>query len=291
MTPLINSMKITPLLFLLGSSAITSAATIFADDFNRADGAVGNGWVTEYLNASGGTDGTISNGSAVIQNNSFRQVVPSNGDAGIISTSRTVSSSGAYSTILSNSGGRVSWGIRVTDVEHNPSNNFLPAFIIGATSSSFVTEGSGYMVTINGTNNDDAVVFARYDGGLGPVSGNVWSNSTDLLAAAAGTGAFGAAFSVRVDYMPATDLWEFYVGAGGADPFSLGSGDLAGSVNDSTFTASDLSSIGLVFRHTNNPNAPRFVEWDDLSLSAVPEPSAAALGAIALLGCGLRRRR
>lgn len=136
------------------------------------------------------------------------------------------------------------------------------SFTIGNTQMPFVTDGySGVLFRANGGTQTFADGAAVNDTAT-------WSNNDLVTITLSGTGGVGSAFN--------------------------GNGSLAqvqiGSTNIGTFALGQKSDAFLTFSASNNTSQFGGGNFDNLSVSAVPEPSAALLGGLGALAL-LRRRR
>jgi len=250
--------------------AVTSLgqSTVFSDDMS---GTFSTHW-TAQSTASGSVD--FSSGVLLIDNN---------GNSGQTWAYTNLSDFGApFNIVLSSNEGEVTWAFNMRTLSSDPSNNNRLAFVLAASSSDFTT-GSGYAVRVGGNSpSTDPLELVYYTGG---VNGSIVS-----IASGASMTANQYA-SVRIAYDPKTNMWRLYgeTASSWTNPSLISS--LLGSGINSTGTSITMTSMGVWSLHTTTASQDR--TFDNISVTAIPEPAtcAAIIGALALAGVVMHRRR
>ncbi len=248
----------------IGIGASVQGASLWSEGFNYSDGSLtNNGWtVTEHPFGAA----VVSNGQC-----SLLRIISTNVTPGCIAIYQNMSSNApGYKTVLRENDQTVSWGIRINDVNFNPGVNFGDfqyGYILAASSADFKTEGCGYFIgtdgkkSANGTYND-FLYLGSYSNGLQGTIHPVINTEFEL----GWNSAYDRA-AIRVDYDPVSSVWRLYADRNsGLDPASLT--NLEGTIRaDSTYTASNMPYLGLVFNFREySPTYSRSLDFDLLSL-------------------------
>ena len=209
---------------------------------------------------------------------------------------QSLANTGDFSTVFSNSAGKMTWTFNMQQIRTNPAGfsvgSYGVAYIIGASSSLVATQGFGYAVVLGNTTTPDPLRFVSFTNGMT----NLGTSSTALISATAPLNNPTTNYmSIRLTYNPADSLWELFGRDDGAAGFSdpnVGSLTSLGSVSNSTYTGQSLTSSGAYWQ--GSTGASQFAQFDNVSLEVVPEPSTYAmlgLAAAGLAGHLIRRRR
>lgn len=143
----------------------------------------------------------------------------------------------------------------------NPSgfdaSNYGNAFVLGATNAD-LTLGNGYAVVLGQSGTTDNVRLVSFTGGL---DGN--SNLTNVIV---GSGDFGDEYlAVKVTYVPGTNTWELFVASSGSSfPDPITAPTTQGTAVNSTYTGSNLSTVGCLYNHATS--GTQSSTWDNVYL-------------------------
>lgn len=277
-------MKKTLLTLAILAVAVAGAnaqTVVFSDNFNRADSStVGNNWVE-----------TAGFGDASIATNKL-QIVGTGSSGRTYVTQAMSNFSSPWNSTLSSNSGLVSWSFNMQsdrdELSGFGSGNYGIAFTLAATSADLLS-GNGYAVVWGQTGALDPVRLVQYAGGL-----DLNSNVTDIIV---GTGSpfsdMGTNYlSVQVTYAPTTNTWELFLRDDGSSAFAdplTGSLTSQGSLVDSTYTSSAMTSIGALWNHGTATSD--ITQFDNVVVSVVPEPTTCVLFGAGALFWVLRRRR
>ena len=304
-----NTMKKTILtLSAIAATALAAQAqtTVFSDNFSASQG-------TNYTTAGtiGTSSWTVSRGSISTQETGAdwgaridNGVLQLNNDVstsftnanGWVYAYQTLASTNDFSTIFSSSAGAMTWTFNMQQIRPNPAgfgtNSYGAAWIVGASSTLVATQGSGYAIVLGNTGAPDPLRFVSFTGGLqtlGTTTNALISATTPL------NHPTNSYMSVQLTYDPTSDLWELFGRNDGTTSFSdpnVGTLDSLGSVIDSTYTGTELTSSGAYWQGSTAGN--QFAQFGNASLEVVPEPSTYALLALSAAGFAgyvIRRRR
>lgn len=240
--------------------------TILLDDFIRADDdIVGNSWIE--------VESTTPT-SIGISGNQLR-MEPSTGGRDwayrdIDNFFRTAGISGSTDTLR--------WAINMATNDPNidgfDTGQAGIAFILGKTTTG-ITDGEGYAVIYGPLAGVDSIQFVRFSGGL-DANADFTTLAKGFLANSNNT---AGAFSIRVDYDPANDQWDFYMeNATGTVPPQTdprNTATLIASVVDTTYTgnAFDLRYTGVFYNHNQNKRA----SFDDIYVPDYPPATVSFL--------------
>jgi hypothetical protein len=291
--------KLFTALALVGvASASLAQTTVYSDNFSTSQGATyttsgaigSSSWT---VTRSGDDWGARIDGGVMTLNNDIGATVNSNG---WVYSYQTLANTGDFSTVFSNSAGKMTWTFNMQQIRANPAGfsagSYGVAYIIGASSSLVATQGSGYAVVLGNTTTPDPLRFVSFTAGLQSIG----SATNALITAGSPLGNPTTNYmSIRLTYNPADSLWELFGRDDGAAGFSdpnVGSLTSLGSVSNSTYTGQSLTSSGAYWQGSTGAN--QFAQFDNVSLEVVPEPSTYAmlgLAAAGLAGHLIRRRR
>ncbi len=282
---------------LLGIAAAISAVvsfgqtTVFSDNFDRA---TLNGSTYTYTTTAGGDGGaSIASNILVITNDASGTA----NTAGRTFVTVPLSSfASPFDTTLSANAGTLTWSFNMRTTRTTPSGfdsgNYGMAFVLAGTSSDF-TMGNGYAVVVGNSGTPDPVRLVRYTGGL-----DANANLTNIITGTAPVADVASAqyLSVSVSYDPFTNTWSMFGRNDGAASFtSPASGSLTavGTAVDNTYTGSAMNSMGFLWAYSTAGSQTASFDNVTVTTTAIPEPStyAAIIGALALAGVVLHRRR
>lgn len=209
---------------------------------------------------------------------------------------QTLTNNGDFNTIFSSSAGVMTWTFNMQQIRTNPAGfsagNYGVAYIIGASSTLVATQGSGYAVVLGNTGTPDPLRFVSFTGGLQTIG---LTTNALLTATAPLANPTNNYMSIRLTYNPSGNIWELLGRDDGSSSFAdpnVGSLTSFGTVSNSTYTGQALTSSGAYWQGSTAIN--QFAQFDNASLSVVPEPSTYAMLALAAAGVAghaLRRRR
>jgi hypothetical protein len=288
-------MNKTMILALVLAAGAAQAATVVSDDFSViqnsgnyvTSGPIG---LSDWNVTRAGDDwGARIDGNVLELSNDANSTAIANA-VGWAFASLTLSDSGGFDTTLANSAGVVTWSFNMRQIRDNPAgfsptNSYGVAFVLGATGATLNKSGNGYAVVLGQSGSNDAVRLVHFTGGLQGAMTNVIS----AFSALADVGL--EHLSLQVTYNPADNGWTLHGrddGAAFADPLS-GSLSFIGSATDSTYTGSDLTYMGGYWQ--GSTTASQNAKFDNVTLSAIPEPASFGLLALGALGVRLIRRR
>jgi hypothetical protein len=176
-----------------------------------------------------------------------------------------------YSSILENNPGTVTWAFNVSNQDAQYNNGFELVLSSEPGASLY----GGYFYEFSG---------GGYFGNQMLFSGN--GQALISIPSSDGLGTLPSKGSFRITYEPSTDLWSIFgvVGSDYVDPMTVT--NLLGSVVDSSCTSVPLRYM------TFKGDYPGQDYFDNVSVSVVPEPSAARLGVLtgAIATCSRLRR-
>jgi len=231
-------------LFLLSCLILTSLITfqanaqVLLDDFNRSNSStVGGGW-SEYEPGGSGSGASVSNNTLLLNSQT----------SGAGASNRTYvyqDVSSKYATNFSANPGTVSWYFNMQATLSQTGFNLGQrgiAYVIGSTSSDFISGGNGYAVVMG--HNGGKLRLVQFTGGLGNANNitGIVSTSTTFTT---------QKFSVKVSYTSATNSWNLSYridGASFADP-TTGSYTSVGNGVNSTYTNSALNYAGAFLNY------------------------------------------
>ena len=256
----------TLLFSLLLGGMTASAQTVLLDDFNRANNnTVGNGWnETE----------TVAGTGATISGNNLRLASTTSGKDYVW---RDVST--YYNTVLNTNTGTLTWAFNLRQSRTDPSGfdagNYGIAFVLGASSSNFLSGSSGYAVVLGNSGSGDNLRLVRFASGMNTSAAltNVISPAIDYA---------NQYMAVRVTYNPVGNAWTLEADTTNAgvfeDPVSGATYVSLGSASDATYTGVDLMYLGCLWNH--NTAAGDAGLFDNIyvpsACSPSPEPTTQA---------------
>jgi hypothetical protein len=237
----IFSYWITALLLSL-SFVFSSHGQVLLEDFNRPNSAtVGNSW-TEVETGDPGS------GASIVGNLLELSSPTAGGIAGRTYVYRDVST--VYNTTYSSNAGTITWAFNmessVTPTSFGAGGVGV-AYVLGSTSSNFISSGNGYAVVYG--HNGAKLRLVRFTNGLGTasnISGFV-STSTNITP---------GKFSIKVTYNPTNQVWSLFYrtdGASFSDPLT-GSFTSVGNASNSTYTSIPLNFSGAYFNYSTSAN-------------------------------------
>jgi hypothetical protein len=207
----------------------------------------------------------------------------------------TLSSTNGFNTTLGSSSGLLTWSFNMRQIRTNPAgfgaNSYGVAFVLGSSSDNVRSNGYGYAVVLGNTGTPDPIRLVSFTGGLSSLG----TAAGGLIVSGLGMpldNPTNRYMSVQVTYNPADNLWSMYGRDDGASSFTdplSGSLSFIGSATDSTFTGSDLTYMGAYWQ--GSTTATQTAAFDNVVLSAIPEPASFGLLALGAIGARLLRRR
>jgi len=237
------------------SASTPTIFTPFIDDYNRATLSPGGTPSLVYTNTNTGT------GNATITASTYLNIA-NGGTAGQSYTTIPLSGFGSpFNPTLSSNSGTLEWSFNLrTNRSAGVFSGFLAAqyggaVVLASTTTNLQNAGNGYALVYGsgGTRNWRLV---RYTGGLSGiqttiVTGGIFSGNTNYV-------------SARITYVPTTNTWTYYFRDDGptvwGDPTTVST--LIGSVVDSTYTSSLMSSFGVFFNYSTG--ASQNLQFDNL---------------------------
>lgn len=214
-------------------------------------------------------------------------------EIGWVFASQNVAATGDFNPILSQSNGLVTWTFNMRQPRLDPggfvSGSYGVGFVLGATSNNVRTSGSGYAVVLGNPGSVNPVRLISFTEGLRPSTGT----NVDLITAGSPLNNPDNNFlSIQVTYDPATNEWIMAGRNDGSTAFqdpNTGTLTTLGTVVNSTHTNSNLSHVGAYWQ--GNTAANQRAWFDNVSLTAIPEPSTYAIIFLfaALAGMMVRR--
>lgn len=231
-------------LILCASLASPAFGQVLLDDFNRpASTTVGGGWVETETAAAGA------------QINATQQLQMGSGLLGREWIYQDVSGAGLYNTTLNTNTCLLTWGFCMRQsrtaasggVSGFVSGGYGMAYVLGATSSNFISAGQGYAV-MYGQGGADPLRLVHFNNGLSGTLTNVIQ-----AASAPYSGLTTEYLAVRVTYDPATGNWQLFAQSVAAAAFSTTNpttvANFLGSFVNNTYTAVNLPFTGPLWNH------------------------------------------
>lgn len=263
---------------------------VFSDNFSVSQGSsfVTSGAIgtTAWSITRSGVDwgGRIDNGILELTNDAS---VEANAN-GWVFASRSLSSTGAFNTILANSAGLVSWTLNMRQIRTDPAGfsagSYGVAYILAGNGTIAQNSGEGWALVLGQSGALDPIRLAHFSGGLG-------GTLTNVITASAPLSDIGAEYlSLQVTYDPETNLWSLLGRNDGPSSFTdplTGTLSSLGSATNATLVNTSLPVTGAYWQGSTAANQTAF--FDNISLTAVPEPAVGLF----LLGIGMyavRRR-
>lgn len=263
---------------------------VFSDSFSVSQGSsfVTSGAIgtTAWSVTRSGVDwgGRIDNGILELTNDASGEANAN----GWVFASRSLSSTGAFNTVLADSAGLVTWTLNMRQISTDPSafssGGYAVAYILAGNGTIAQNSGEGWALVLGQSGATDPIRLAHFSGGLGGTLTNVITASSPLSD-------IGAEYlSLQVTYDPETNLWSLLGRNDGTSSFTdpnTGTLSNLGSATNATLVNSSLSVTGAYWQGQTTANRTAF--FDNISLTAVPEPAVGLF----LLGLGIyavRRR-
>jgi surface protein len=236
------------------SASTPTVFSAFTDDYNRATLSPGGTPSLVYTNTNTGT------GNATISASTYVNIA-NGGTAGQSYTTVPLSGFGSpFNPTLSSNSGTLEWSFNLRTNRNSIFSGFLAssyggAVVLASTTTNLQNAGNGYAL-VYGSGGTRNWRFVRYTGGLAGtqttiITGGVFAANTNYV-------------SARIVYAPATNTWTYYFRDDGAvawgDPTTVST--LIGSVVDSTYTSSLMSSFGVFFNYSTGAN--QNLQFDNL---------------------------
>jgi fibronectin-binding autotransporter adhesin len=241
-----------------------TTTTVFQDTFTTGNSAT---WTTSgtigssawSVTRSGDDWGARINNSQLELTNTASATPNVNG--WVYASTPTSGFTSPWSSTLSSNPGLVTWEFNMRQIRTDPAGfgvgSYGAAFVLGATSSTVATSGSGYAIVLGGGGSvasTDPIRLARFTGGL-------QGTLTDVIS---GTGVFadiGAEYlSVRVTYNPTSNAWLLYGGTASSFGDPTGTLSLTGSATNNTYTGTTLTSMGGYWQGSTAANQTAFFD-------------------------------
>ena len=236
------------------SASTPTIFTPFIDDYNRATLSPGGTPSLVYTNTNTGT------GNATITASTYLNIA-NGGTAGQSYTTVPLSGFGSpFNPTLSSNSGTLEWSFNLRTNRNSIFSGFLAAgyggaVVLASTTTNLQNAGNGYAL-IYGSGGTRNWRLVRYTGGLSGiqttiVTGGIFSGNTNYV-------------SARITYVPTTNTWTYYFRDDGptvwGDPTTVST--LIGSVVDSTYTSSLMSTLGVFFNYSTGAN--QNLQFDNL---------------------------
>lgn len=241
------------------SSAAFASGTAFFDDFARPDGPVGNDW-----NSGGLGNSSISNGMMYLRTGAV------SGRDWIWRDSSSWLS--GYDPNFASAGGTITWSYQFTSSRDSMggfgNGSYAMAFVMGSSTSQVTDAGAkGYAVLVGNTGSPDPLRLQYFENGLSSEAGVPSSGSNVLASWNAGASEFNGneAFSVRVEFVPATDTWSLYAATNGWN-VPLTTADWRGSAIHEP--QEELPFFDIFFNHSTGAH---FSQWDQVRVAVLAD--------------------
>jgi hypothetical protein len=251
------------LLFLLSlmvfSGVSWAQVTAFSDDFTTsqgatytiAAGAIGTSstWSMARLGADWGA--RINNGVLDLTNDGSAAT----NVAGWVFGYTATGSFSSYNTSLSSNTGTLTWTFnmkttRSSAISSYAAGSYGVGVILGGTSTSAATAGTGYAVILKKGTTYNAVSLISYASGLQGTQTTIIGPSTDLSSNT-------AYVSVKVTYVPSTNTWALFYrddGATAADPTTGTLTQIGSNTVNNVYTSTPLPYFGGYFQGNTGAN-------------------------------------
>ena len=226
---------------------------------SNVDGsAAGNVTVERFK--FGAQNTSTGTGNATITASTYVNIA-NGGTAGQSYTTVPLSGFGSpFNPTLSSNSGTLEWSFNLRTNRNSIFSGFLAAgyggaVVLASTTTNLQNAGNGYAL-VYGSGGTRNWRFVRYTGGLSGtqttiVTGGIFSGNTNYV-------------SARITYVPTTNTWSYYFRDDGptvwGDPTTVST--LIGSVVDSTYTSSLMSSLGVFFNYSTGAN--QNLQFDNL---------------------------
>lgn len=248
-------------LLALVSYGASGQITVFSDDFSTnqsttytTSGAIGaSAWSVSSGGTAGQDFGARRNTSPAQLELTNDATAAANQNGWGFAYAATSTFTAPFNPVLSSNTGLVTWTFNMRQIRADPAgfnttSSYGAAFILGSTSSTPNTAGSGYAVVLGNTGGTDPIRLSKFTGGITALGTTAPPSANDIIVSnTAGLTDFGTEYlSVKVTYDPTTNTWELFLrNDGGAfvDP-ATGSLTSQGTAVDATYTGSSLDYIG-----------------------------------------------
>ena len=251
---------------ILTSFSLQAQTTVFNADFTTSQGA-------SYTSAAG----PIGSSTTWSMNNASANLQGAKIDGGILNLSTDLGTgTGAvfaytpvsnftapYNATFNSNSGLIKWTFNMRQIRPDPSGwgtgSYAAAVILGASSATALTAGTGYAVTYGQSGTTDPLTLVKYTGGIraGTVSTLLTSNTTGLLD-------FGAEYlSIKVTFNPTTGSWELFARNDGITAFAdPASGTLVsqGTIIDNTYSNTALPYMGAAYNVSSSAAQTAFFD-------------------------------
>ena len=288
-------MKKIALLLIVFFGVFTSKAqtSAFAQNFNSPGTTNSTTWTTSgtitagwTVNRSGADWGSRISGDRLEFTNDVGATGNVNGWAfAYVDQTASPFNTSVYDNRLDQNTGLVTWNFNMRQIRSDPSGlaagNYGVAFVLASSSTSPLTAGDGYAITLGNSGSTDPIRLQHFTSGIrGTVSTMITSNTSGLTD-------FGANYlSIRVTYDPNTNVWELFLRNDGTSSFTdptTGTLVSQGTITNSTHTAkTTLEYMGGVWNGSTAGSQTAF--FDNISVTVASATPTITLSSNTLTG-------
>ncbi|MFB9090632.1 lamin tail domain-containing protein, partial [Flavobacterium paronense] len=259
-------------LFLLNTQVSWGQTTVFSDDFSAntsatyvTSGAINTtNWSVTRSGVDWGARRNVSTTDRLELTNDVS--VSGNADGWAFASIPVSNFSSPYNSTPSSNVGDVTWTFNMRQIRATPAGfsavaSYGMAVVLGGTSTSANTTGTGYAVTMGASG---FLRLVSYNNGLQGTQASIIAGSTNV-----GTNYY----SIRVVYTPSTNTWQLFARSDGASAFTDPTTGTAltqvgsGTVN-STFTSTSLTNFGVYWQGSTAANQTSF--FDNVKVTVTP---------------------
>ncbi|MCZ2337591.1 MAG: hypothetical protein LC127_05190, partial [Chitinophagales bacterium] len=247
---------------------------VFTEDFNTPGTPQNSNFTTNgHIGTSRWTVTRSGNDFGAKIDQGFLTLTNDVGSAGnakgwVLASTSTSNFLPAYSPVLSQNPGIVSWSFNMRQLRTNPSGltdgKFGVAYVLAGTAGSTGTSGRGYAIMLGNGGTADAIRLVTYNNGI-------QNYYTKLSSKTSGLSDFGREYtSIRVEYNPVNNEWSMYVRKDGSNSFiDPKSGTLIsqGKITNSEFVGESLTMTGAYWNAAATAKQTAF--FDNISVSVV----------------------
>jgi hypothetical protein len=231
------------------------AQTVFSDDFSTNTNVA---WTTSGVINSSPWSVTRSGDDWGARRNTAPAQLEMTNDAGgianiagwVFAYTNTGSYSAPFNQVLNLNAGLITWTFNMRQIRDDPAGfsgtSYGVAFVLGSSSATTATAGTGYAVVLGQSGTVDPVRLAKFTNGIQTTLTNIITSNTPGLTD------FGAEYlSIKVTYDPAGNLWELFLRNDGTTSFSdpaTGTLISQGTATDNSYTSISLPYSGGFWR-------------------------------------------
>ena len=256
---------------ILTSISLQAQTTVFNADFTTSQGAsytsaagpIGSSTTWSMNNASANLQGAKIDGGQLTLSTDL-----GTGTGAVFAYTPVSNFTSPYNATLNSNTGLITWSFNMRQIRTDPSGwgtgSYAAAVILGATSVTALTAGTGYAVTYGQSGATDPINLVKYTGGLraGTVTNILTSNTTGLAD-------FGAEYlSIKVTFNPASQTWELFVRNDGTTAFTdpaTGMLTSQGTIVDNTYSNTAMPYMGAAYNVSSTANQTAF--FDNLKIT------------------------